>query len=119
MNGYYKTLSGKIFPLEKQDAIDVSNKDIIELVLPEGCKKVFCYVNKLIELVIPEGCKRVHCSNNQLTNLVVAEGCVEIYCHHNQLTEFNPPKSCKVLWCDIRAMGDLSNNIEELELFNG
>jgi hypothetical protein len=34
MDGYYKTLRGGIFPLEKQDDVHVSCKNIIELVLP-------------------------------------------------------------------------------------
>jgi hypothetical protein len=47
MNGYYKTLGGKIFPLEKQDVITLLCKNIVELVLPEGCKKVICSYNQL------------------------------------------------------------------------
>ena len=119
MVGYYKTSNGEIFPLEKEDVISLSYKDIIELVLPEGCKKVYCYDNQLTELIIPEGCTEVDCSNNKLTELILPEGCEWIYCHHNNLTNFNPPKSCKRLWCDIHAICELHNNIEELEIFNG
>ena len=45
--GYYITSSGEKVTLEATDTIIVSNKNIIELVLPEGIKDVYCGSNQL------------------------------------------------------------------------
>ena len=79
-NGYYITSSGEKVILKVTNTIDVSSKDIIELVLPEGIKSVYCSKNQLTELVLPEGIKNVYCYNNQLTELVLPEGIKDVYC---------------------------------------
>jgi hypothetical protein len=60
MNGYYITSSGEVVELFG-DIIDVSSKNIVKLILPEGCKEVICSCNKLTNLIIPDGCKKVNC----------------------------------------------------------
>ena len=79
-NGYYITKSGEKVTLEATDTIDVSNKNIIELVLPEGIQYVSCENNQLKELVLPEGVKTVFCENNQLKELVLPEGIQYVSC---------------------------------------
>ena len=59
--GYYITSSGEKVALEAADTIDVSYKDIIELVLPEGVQTVYCYNNQLTTLTLPEGVQTVSC----------------------------------------------------------
>ena len=79
-NGYYITKSGEKVTLEVTDTINVSYKEIVELVLPEGIKTVYCHHNQLKELVLPEGIEYVYCHNNQLKELVLPEGIKTVYC---------------------------------------
>ena len=59
--GYYITSEDKKVILEPQNIIDVSNSNIIELVIPRGCKILYCWNNQLTELVVPNGCENIYC----------------------------------------------------------
>ena len=61
--GYYITKAGEKVTLEAADIINVSYKSIVELVLPEGVKKVYCHHNQLTTLTLPEGVKEVYCDD--------------------------------------------------------
>jgi hypothetical protein len=84
--------------LDPQDEIDLSHKNLIELVLP-ACKIVWCNNNKLTELIIPQGCGYVNCRNNCLWKLIIPDGCEYVYCSDNYLTELIIPKGCKRVYC--------------------
>ena len=59
--GYYITSKGKKVILKSEKIINVSNMDIIELVLPDGVLWVSCEHNKLETLILPDGIKTVWC----------------------------------------------------------
>jgi hypothetical protein len=63
------------FEVNSDDWLSCSSKDLVELIIPKGCKGVFCQDNQLTELIIPEGCKWVSCKDNQLTELIIPDGC--------------------------------------------
>ena len=96
MKPYYKTSDGKVVELG-QRILDIFSNNIIELVIPAGCKEVYCYNNQLKELVIPAGCEYVSCWDNQLKELVIPDGCKEV-------------------WADMKSVTEL-NKIEELRLY--
>jgi hypothetical protein len=78
--------------------IDLSFKNLIELVLPE-CKEVRCYNNKLTNLIVPNGCKFIMCCKNNLNKLVLPIGCETVYCSNNNLTELIIPEGCEYVSC--------------------
>jgi hypothetical protein len=55
MNGYYKTSSGQYFEIFGNNLpIILISKKIIELVLPDNTKYIYCQDNILTELIIPK-----------------------------------------------------------------
>ena len=83
---YYKKSNGKVVELEQQ-ILYIYSKNIIELIIPDGCEWVLCWDNQLKELIIPDGCKRVYCHNNQLKELIIPNGCV--WADMKSVTELN------------------------------
>ena len=83
--GYYKTSDGKVVELEQQDKLYLYLRNIIELILPDGCVKVSCHNNQLKDLIIPDGCEIVSCYKNQLKELIIPAGCEYVRCENNQL----------------------------------
>ena len=61
--GYYITSSREKVALEAAVTIDVSHKNIVELVLPEGVQYVYCSNNQLTTLTLPEGVQTVYCDD--------------------------------------------------------
>ena len=59
MKPYYKTSKGKVVELEQQNKLYLWTMNIIELILPDGCKEVYCFNNQLKELIIPKWCECV------------------------------------------------------------
>ena len=116
MKYYYKTCDGKVVELKQQDELYLCYMDIVELVIPDGCKIVSCYENQLNVLILPDGCKEVWCYNNQLKELVIPNGCKEVYCCYNQLKEFIVPNGCGKFWADMKSITKL-NKIDNLRLF--
>ena len=98
--GYYITADGEKVILESQKRVDVSNKNIVELVLPDGVRLDHCYNNQLTELNLPESVEWVSCENNQLKELNLPEGIEEVSCENNQLTELNLLEGVKWVSCD-------------------
>ena len=99
--GYYITKSGERVTLKSAKTINVSNKDIIELVLPEGVHTVWCDNNQLTTLTLPEGVQTVSCHHNQLTTLTLPEGVKErLAATNNQLTTLTLPEGVKDVYCD-------------------
>ena len=80
--GYYITSNGERVILKSQTILDLSYRNIVELVIPEGCKYVSCWSNQLTELVIPEGCETVYCNDNRLTKLIIPDGCEKVFCDY-------------------------------------
>ena len=133
--GYYITVGGKKTelspPTEKNEILNVSYIDIVELivpegyetvwcdnnqltllVLPDGVKEVYCYNNQLTSLVLPNGIKYISCNNNQLTSLVLPEGIKGVYCYNNQLTSLVLPDGVEYISCDI-GVGLINLNRKE------
>ncbi len=52
MKGFYITSSGNRFELDPEENIDVVQRDITKIVLPQTWKKITC--NSLTELVLHE-----------------------------------------------------------------
>jgi hypothetical protein len=75
MKGWYKTSDGTLHEFEAPYGINLNNKGIIELVIPDGVKEVSCYDNYLTELVIPDQVELIYCWNNKLTELIVPDDC--------------------------------------------
>ncbi len=100
MNGFYITSTGDKVILEQSEIIELSGRDIIELVLPDGVGVIWCWNNKLTELVIPNGVKQINCSGNQLTELIIPDNC-RVYCDPSvkliTRTMFNRSKRLKNL----------------------
>ena len=98
--GYYITADGEKVILKSEKIINVSYQNIVELVIPDGVKWVYCYNNQLTELNLPKGVEWVSCENNQLTELKLSEGVKWVYCWNNQLTELILPDGVKEVRCD-------------------
>ena len=91
---YYKTSDGKVVELEQvdleqQDILNLCCEDIVELVIPDGYKRVWCNDNKLKELIIPDECKYVRCWNSQLKELIIPDGCEEVEADMKSVTVLN------------------------------
>jgi hypothetical protein len=99
MNGWYIGLGGRRYDIESYHIISLTNKNIIELFIPNGVIDVYCGRNNLTKLVIPYGVREVYCSDNLLTELIVPESVKKLYCSDNQLTELIVPDDCYVV-CD-------------------
>ena len=69
MESYYKTSDGKVVELEQQIGLYLYFKNIVELIILEGCKYVNCENNQLTELIIPDGCKCVRADMKSITVL--------------------------------------------------
>ena len=65
--------------------LNVSYKNITQLILNKKYNTLYCNNNKLTELIIPDGIEYVVCYNNNLSNLII-------------------PNSVKTLFCDINAL---------------
>jgi hypothetical protein len=110
--GYYitKDSSKEKTILKPQHIIELSNMDIIELVLPK-CKTVKCDDNYLGKLIIPEGCESVNCSYNNLRELIIPKSCVWVSCHNNKLTKLIIPMSCDWISCSENRLHPIIINL--------
>ncbi len=79
MNGWYKTSDGTKHIIESRKIINLSQKDIVELVIPNNTEWISCRLNNLTELIIPDSVEWIDCENNKLTELGVPNEC-QIYC---------------------------------------
>ena len=104
--GYYITDKGERVIIDSQDFIDLSYKNIVELILPSGIKDVSCYNNQIKELILPSGVKNVHCSNNQIKELILPSGIQYVYCENNDITGLILPSGVKYVSCDDGAIDD-------------
>ena len=96
--GYYITADVKKVNLSPQLAIDVSNRNIVELVVPEGTKYVWGYNNNLTKLNLPEGIEDVYCYNNKLTELILPNRVEKVVCDIGvKLINYNKEKTNVVL----------------------
>jgi hypothetical protein len=60
-----------------------------------------CPRKDLVELIIPKGCKWVWCWSNQLTELIIPDGCKVVCCYDNQIKTLNLPDSIRWVWSDL------------------
>ena len=116
MKPYYKTSDGKVVELKQQDVSCLWSKNIVELIIPDVCKKVWCFDNQLTELIIPDGCKYVRCYDNQLTKVIIPNSCEGISCRANQLKELVIPAGCEWVWADMKSVTEL-NKVDRLYLY--
>ncbi len=73
--------------------ISCNGNNLIELIIPESCKEVWCVKNNLTKLIIPSSsCNNVFCENNLLTKLIIPKESNRIDCHNNCL-----PKVIEIL----------------------
>jgi hypothetical protein len=109
MNGYYIVADNPTIKIqiEPQDMIFLSNKGIIELVLPM-CKSIYCVRNFLTKLTIPKGVKLVSCSNNYLNELYIPRSCKEVYYYNNLL----PQVIVDLLESEDTIKMQLANNLQ-------
>ena len=103
-NGYYITSTGKRVELEPKIVLSLQHMSIVELVIPEGVRTVWCWNNQLTELILPDGVKYVYCSRNYIKKLVLPEGIKEVYCSRNYITNLILPKGIEQVNCDITAL---------------
>lgn len=89
MKAYYKTSNGKVVELEQQVELYLHYRNIVELIIPDGCEDIRCWNNQLKKLNIPNGCKFVDCSYNQLTELIIPDSCVEVVADMKSITVLN------------------------------
>jgi hypothetical protein len=75
MKGWYKTSGGYDikYELYNRKGNYLSCCDIIELVIPDGVKEVYCSNNNLTELIIPDQVEYIDCDDNQLTKLDIPD----------------------------------------------
>ena len=88
---YYKQIDGKKveFVIDYQKYLYLSYMNIVELILPDGCRVVNCENNQLKELIIPNSCKSISCHNNQLKELIVTDVCTFVRADMKSVTELN------------------------------
>ncbi len=96
MKGWYKTSDGTLYELETTNDISLCYMDLIELVIPDGVRVVWCWNNKLTELIIPDSVVAVLCDKNLLTKLIVPDQVEYINCRNNQLTKLIVSDNCAV-----------------------
>ena len=116
MKAYYKKSNGKVVELEQKNYLYLWSKNIVELIIPDGCRIVECSNNQLTDFIIPDGCKAVRCDNNQLTELIIPDGCESVWCYNNQLKELIIPDGCTEVVADMKSMTEL-NKVKELNLW--
>ena len=105
--GYYITDKGEKVIIDSQEIIYLSNKNIVELILPShGVEYVHCHDNQLKELILPSGVKTVYCSNNQLKELILPSGIEYVWCQNNNITGLILPSGIKEVSCDDAAIDD-------------
>ena len=102
--GYYMTSKGEKVIIDSQNFIDLSYKNIVELVLPSGIKNVWCANNQLKELILPSSIIEVWCSSNQITGLILPSGVKNIYCENNNITGLILPSGVEYVYCDDGAI---------------
>mgnify|MGYP001607195049 CR=1 FL=1 len=102
--GYYITDKGEKVIIDSQESIDLSYKNIVELILPSGIKYVYCHNNQLKELILPSGVKYVYCYNNQLKELILPSGIEFVSCENNNITGLILPSGIKNVYCDDGAI---------------
>ena len=78
--GYYITSNGERVIIDSQESIDLSDKNIVELILPSGIKRVYCNNNQIKELILPSGIEYISCENNNITGLILPSGVKTVYC---------------------------------------
>ena len=78
--GYYITSKGEKVIIDYQEYIRLSNKNIVELILPSGVKNVWCHNNQIKELLLPSGIQNVYCENNNITGLILPAGIRNVSC---------------------------------------
>jgi hypothetical protein len=98
MNGWYIT-DGNLYELETANRIELCNKDITELVIPDGVKDIWCWENKLTKLILPNTIEYINCYDNNLTELIIPDSVVFVHCINNNLTELIVPDNC-IVECD-------------------
>lgn len=59
------------------------NKNLTELIIPDGITSIYCQINKLTELIIPDGVKDVWCYDNNITEIVLPDSIISIVCDVN------------------------------------
>jgi hypothetical protein len=112
-NGYYimKSNPTEKVVLRSEELIDLFSKELIELVIPQGCKKVYCSYSSLTKLIIPEGVEFISCIYNFLTELIIPNGCKFISCHHNNLNKLILPMSCEEIYCYNNNLHPIVENL--------
>ena len=48
---YYRTSNGEVVELEQQERLYLWSEDIIEIIIPDGCKVVNCENNQLKKIL--------------------------------------------------------------------
>ena len=69
--GYYITSNGEKVIIDSQEFISLSNKNIVELILPSGIEYVSCENNQLRELILPSGVKTVYCDDGAIKDPMI------------------------------------------------
>ncbi len=100
MNGWYKTSDGIKHKVDATEYIVLNNMGIIELVLPDGIKKVYCWNNNLTELDLPDSVEWINCRANKITELICPDNC-----------GVNCDNMCKVI---TRTMYNRSNRLKNI-----
>ena len=85
-------------------------------IIKELYNKIWAALSGIFELVIPTGCKEVYCYNNQLTKLILPNDCEIVYCRNNKLNVLVIPDSCKKVWADMKSITEL-NKVKKLDLW--
>jgi hypothetical protein len=119
MNGWYIKSNGILRELEPYDIINVCGMNIVELVIPNGVRAVYCFNNQLTELIIPSSVETIWCWNNQLTKLDLPDSVIEIRCSDNPLIELVIPDKCsgfvdKDCICIRRTMYNRSKRLKNI-----
>ena len=106
----------------RKKEMDCNGLGITEInYVPDGCKSLRCFDNKLTKLPskLPKTLTSINCNNNQIVKLpkFAKNSLISLNCKHNLIEEIDMPLSLEELDCsnnNIKKIGIYSINIDFL-----